>query len=152
MLLATWMQFCKLSRTLLSINIKTVSLQLIFFVLLRSSGKMMFGQAICFLDTHCQWRNPNLERNTLVGLGDNQSKQHLKLLQHHSQEARSWLILITSKLQNHSPLDIVALIPGLGLQVNSFLCYRSFKGWQKKAITEFLAEQNINVGKPNDFT
>lgn len=28
---------------------------------------------------------------------------------------------------------------------------RSFKGWQKNAIIGFLSEQNIKVGKPNDF-
>nr|GMD13517.1 D-aminoacyl-tRNA deacylase-like [Ipomoea batatas] len=27
----------------------------------------------------------------------------------------------------------------------------SFKGWQKNAITEYLASQNIKVGKPSDF-
>ena len=28
---------------------------------------------------------------------------------------------------------------------------RSFKSWQKNAITGFLGEQNIKIGKPNDF-
>lgn len=28
---------------------------------------------------------------------------------------------------------------------------RSFKGWQKNAIVGFLGEQNIKVGKPDDF-
>lgn len=28
---------------------------------------------------------------------------------------------------------------------------RSFKGWQKNAITSFLSEQNIKIGKPEDF-
>lgn len=28
---------------------------------------------------------------------------------------------------------------------------RSFKSWQKTAITEFLGEQHIRIGKPNDF-
>ncbi|XWS64161.1 hypothetical protein CRYUN_Cryun06bG0162600 [Craigia yunnanensis] len=28
---------------------------------------------------------------------------------------------------------------------------RSFKCWQKNAITAFLGEQNIKIGKPNDF-
>lgn len=102
MLLVTWMQFCKLSTTLLSINTKSASLADLVLCLLCSSGKMMFGQAICFLDTHCQWKNLNPERITLVGLGDNQSKQHLKLLKHHSLEARSLLILITSKVYDHS--------------------------------------------------
>ncbi|CAF2001597.1 unnamed protein product [Brassica oleracea var. botrytis] len=39
-----------------------------------------------------------------------------------------------------------------GGEIVAHLDHKSFKGWQKKAITEFLAEQNINVGKPNDFT
>jgi hypothetical protein len=28
---------------------------------------------------------------------------------------------------------------------------RSFKGWQKNAVTCFLQEQNIRIGKPSDF-
>ncbi|CAN6875958.1 unnamed protein product [Brassica oleracea] len=39
-----------------------------------------------------------------------------------------------------------------GGEIVAHLDHKSFKGWQKKVITEFLAEQNINVGKPNDFT
>ncbi|CAH8381074.1 unnamed protein product [Eruca vesicaria subsp. sativa] len=39
-----------------------------------------------------------------------------------------------------------------GGEILAHLDQKSFKGWQKKAITEFLAEQNINVGRPNDFT
>ncbi|XP_039142527.1 D-aminoacyl-tRNA deacylase [Dioscorea cayenensis subsp. rotundata] len=31
------------------------------------------------------------------------------------------------------------------------LDHKSFKSWQKNAITSFLAEQNIQVGKPSDF-
>ncbi|KAI4379201.1 hypothetical protein MLD38_005528 [Melastoma candidum] len=31
------------------------------------------------------------------------------------------------------------------------LDHKSFKGWQKTAITSFLTEQNIRIGKPNDF-
>ncbi|KAL1203680.1 D-aminoacyl-tRNA deacylase [Cardamine amara subsp. amara] len=39
-----------------------------------------------------------------------------------------------------------------GGEIIAHLDHKSFKGWQKKAITEFLAEESINVGKPNDFT
>ncbi|XP_006395672.2 D-aminoacyl-tRNA deacylase [Eutrema salsugineum] len=39
-----------------------------------------------------------------------------------------------------------------GGEILAHLDQKSFKAWQRKAITEFLAEQNINVGKPNDFT
>ncbi|XP_039120112.1 D-aminoacyl-tRNA deacylase-like isoform X2 [Dioscorea cayenensis subsp. rotundata] len=31
------------------------------------------------------------------------------------------------------------------------LYHKSFKSWQKNAVTSFLAEQNIQVGKPSDF-
>ncbi|XP_031371534.1 D-aminoacyl-tRNA deacylase-like isoform X1 [Punica granatum] len=31
------------------------------------------------------------------------------------------------------------------------LDHKSFKSWQRNAITQFLAEQNINIGKPADF-
>ncbi|XP_010425177.1 PREDICTED: D-aminoacyl-tRNA deacylase [Camelina sativa] len=39
-----------------------------------------------------------------------------------------------------------------GGEILAHLDQKSFKGWQRKAITEFLAEESINVGKPNDFT
>ncbi|CAN7026370.1 unnamed protein product [Brassica rapa subsp. trilocularis] len=39
-----------------------------------------------------------------------------------------------------------------GGEIVAHLDHKSFKGWQKKAITEFLAEQNIYVGKPDYFT
>ncbi|MFQ6661879.1 hypothetical protein Gotur_029887 [Gossypium turneri] len=29
--------------------------------------------------------------------------------------------------------------------------FRSFKGWQKNAITAYLGELSIKIGKPNDF-
>jgi len=29
--------------------------------------------------------------------------------------------------------------------------YRSFKGWQKNAVTSYLQEENIRIGKPSDF-
>ncbi|KAH7516139.1 hypothetical protein FEM48_Zijuj10G0103400 [Ziziphus jujuba var. spinosa] len=35
--------------------------------------------------------------------------------------------------------------------IPSILLARSFKSWQKNAIISFLGEQNIKVGKPNDF-
>ncbi|KAJ0038123.1 hypothetical protein Pint_23448 [Pistacia integerrima] len=35
--------------------------------------------------------------------------------------------------------------------VEFYQSLRSFKGWQKNAIIGFLSEQNIKVGKPNDF-
>ncbi|PIA63263.1 hypothetical protein AQUCO_00200943v1 [Aquilegia coerulea] len=38
-----------------------------------------------------------------------------------------------------------------GGEVIAHLDHKSFKSWQKNAITGFLAEQNIKVGKPNDF-
>lgn len=38
-----------------------------------------------------------------------------------------------------------------GGEVIAHLDHKSFKSWQKNAITSFLAEQNIKVGKPNDF-
>ncbi|CAA6670096.1 unnamed protein product [Spirodela intermedia] len=38
-----------------------------------------------------------------------------------------------------------------GGQIIAHLDHKSFKGWQKNAITSFLAEQNIRVGKPADF-
>ncbi|KAF9624452.1 hypothetical protein IFM89_011460 [Coptis chinensis] len=38
-----------------------------------------------------------------------------------------------------------------GGEVLAHLDHKSFKSWQKNAITGFLAEQNIKVGKPQDF-
>ncbi|WCJ22061.1 D-aminoacyl-tRNA deacylase [Euphorbia peplus] len=38
-----------------------------------------------------------------------------------------------------------------GGEILAHLDHKSFKGWQKNAITGFLAEQNIKIGKPNDF-
>uniref|UniRef100_A0A803KVK0 D-aminoacyl-tRNA deacylase n=1 Tax=Chenopodium quinoa TaxID=63459 RepID=A0A803KVK0_CHEQI len=38
-----------------------------------------------------------------------------------------------------------------GGEILAHLDHKSFKGWQKKAITAFLEEQNIQIGKPNDF-
>ena len=38
-----------------------------------------------------------------------------------------------------------------GGEVLAHLDHKSFKGWQKKAITAFLEEQHIKIGKPNDF-
>nr|GEU89156.1 D-aminoacyl-tRNA deacylase [Tanacetum cinerariifolium] len=38
-----------------------------------------------------------------------------------------------------------------GGEVIAHLDHKSFKGWQKKAIIEYLSEQNIKIGKPNDF-
>lgn len=38
-----------------------------------------------------------------------------------------------------------------GGEILAHLDHKSFKSWQKNAITEFLAEQNIKIGKPNDF-
>ncbi|KAH9772243.1 D-aminoacyl-tRNA deacylase [Citrus sinensis] len=38
-----------------------------------------------------------------------------------------------------------------GGEILAHLDHKSFKGWQKNAITGFLSEQNIKVGKPNDF-
>ncbi|XP_010527989.1 PREDICTED: D-aminoacyl-tRNA deacylase [Tarenaya hassleriana] len=38
-----------------------------------------------------------------------------------------------------------------GGEILAHLDHKSFKGWQKNAITEFLSEQSIKVGKPNDF-
>ncbi|KAG1326682.1 D-aminoacyl-tRNA deacylase [Cocos nucifera] len=38
-----------------------------------------------------------------------------------------------------------------GGEVLAHLDHKSFKGWQKNAITSFLAEQNIKIGKPEDF-
>ncbi|XP_062193840.1 D-aminoacyl-tRNA deacylase [Phragmites australis] len=36
-------------------------------------------------------------------------------------------------------------------EIIAHLDHKSFKGWQKNAITSYLQEQNIRVGKPNDF-
>ncbi|KAF5727798.1 D-aminoacyl-tRNA deacylase-like isoform X2 [Tripterygium wilfordii] len=38
-----------------------------------------------------------------------------------------------------------------GGDIFAHLDHKSFKGWQKNAITTFLGEQNIKIGKPNDF-
>ncbi|KAJ4710696.1 D-aminoacyl-tRNA deacylase [Melia azedarach] len=38
-----------------------------------------------------------------------------------------------------------------GGDIMAHLDHKSFKSWQKNAITGFLSEQNIKVGKPNDF-
>lgn len=42
-----------------------------------------------------------------------------------------------------------AAFPGGVIQAH--LDQKSFKGWQKNAITAFLQEQNIKIGKPTDF-
>ncbi|KAE8705384.1 D-aminoacyl-tRNA deacylase [Hibiscus syriacus] len=36
-------------------------------------------------------------------------------------------------------------------EVLAHLDHKSFKGWQKNAITAYLSELNIKIGKPNDF-
>lgn len=36
--------------------------------------------------------------------------------------------------------------------IMAHLDHRSFKGWQKNAITSYLEEENIKIGKPNDFS
>ncbi|XP_058112477.1 D-aminoacyl-tRNA deacylase [Magnolia sinica] len=38
-----------------------------------------------------------------------------------------------------------------GGEILAHLDHKSFKSWQKNAITSFLAEENIKVGKPEDF-
>ncbi|KAJ8440899.1 hypothetical protein Cgig2_022755 [Carnegiea gigantea] len=38
-----------------------------------------------------------------------------------------------------------------GGEIFAHLDQKSFKGWQKNAITAFLEEQKIKIGKPNDF-
>ncbi|KAJ0725186.1 putative D-aminoacyl-tRNA deacylase [Helianthus annuus] len=38
-----------------------------------------------------------------------------------------------------------------GGEVIAHIDHKSFKGWQKKAIVEYLGEQNIKIGKPGDF-
>uniref|UniRef100_A0A2P2LT31 D-aminoacyl-tRNA deacylase n=1 Tax=Rhizophora mucronata TaxID=61149 RepID=A0A2P2LT31_RHIMU len=38
-----------------------------------------------------------------------------------------------------------------GGEILAHLDHKSFKSWQKNAIVGFLGEQNIKVGKPNDF-
>lgn len=38
-----------------------------------------------------------------------------------------------------------------GGEILAHLDQKSFKGWQKNAITGFLGEQNIKIGKPGDF-
>ncbi|KAI5678812.1 hypothetical protein M9H77_09762 [Catharanthus roseus] len=39
-----------------------------------------------------------------------------------------------------------------GGEVLAHVDQKSFKAWQKKAITEYLGEQNIKIGKPGDFS
>lgn len=38
-----------------------------------------------------------------------------------------------------------------GGEVMAHLDHKSFKSWQRNAITGFLAEQDIKIGKPSDF-
>ncbi|KAL5828582.1 hypothetical protein ACOSQ3_018050 [Xanthoceras sorbifolium] len=38
-----------------------------------------------------------------------------------------------------------------GGEILAHLDNKSFKGWQKTAITKYLSEQNIKIGKPDDF-
>ncbi|CAJ1941961.1 unnamed protein product [Sphenostylis stenocarpa] len=38
-----------------------------------------------------------------------------------------------------------------GGEILAHLDHKSFKGWQRNAITDFLAELNIKIGKPNNF-
>ncbi|XP_051145828.1 D-aminoacyl-tRNA deacylase isoform X2 [Andrographis paniculata] len=38
-----------------------------------------------------------------------------------------------------------------GGDIIAHLDHKSFKGWQKNAITDFLGKQNIKIGKPADF-
>ncbi|XP_065860632.1 D-aminoacyl-tRNA deacylase [Euphorbia lathyris] len=38
-----------------------------------------------------------------------------------------------------------------GGEILAHLDHKSFKSWQRNAITGFLGEQNIKIGKPNDF-
>ncbi|XP_054810171.1 D-aminoacyl-tRNA deacylase-like [Prosopis cineraria] len=38
-----------------------------------------------------------------------------------------------------------------GGEIIAHLDHKSFKSWQKNAITGFLAQKNIKIGKPNDF-
>ncbi|KAJ8760476.1 hypothetical protein K2173_015143 [Erythroxylum novogranatense] len=38
-----------------------------------------------------------------------------------------------------------------GAEILAHLDHKSFKGWQKNAITGFLGELNIKIAKPNDF-
>lgn len=38
-----------------------------------------------------------------------------------------------------------------GGEIVAHLDHKSFKSWQKNAITGFLGKQNIKIGKPNDF-
>ncbi|KAG6469696.1 hypothetical protein ZIOFF_070626 [Zingiber officinale] len=39
-----------------------------------------------------------------------------------------------------------------GAEIIAHLDQKSFKGWQKNAITSYLTEQNIKIGKPQDFS
>ncbi|KAI9085117.1 hypothetical protein K1719_032933 [Acacia pycnantha] len=43
----------------------------------------------------------------------------------------------------------IAAFPGG--EIIAHLDHKSFKGWQKNAITGFLTQKNIKIGKPNDF-
>ncbi|KAG2647985.1 hypothetical protein PVAP13_1NG008800 [Panicum virgatum] len=38
-----------------------------------------------------------------------------------------------------------------GGEVIAHLDHKSFKGWQKNAVTSYLQEENIRIGKPSDF-
>ncbi|KAF3324143.1 D-aminoacyl-tRNA deacylase [Carex littledalei] len=38
-----------------------------------------------------------------------------------------------------------------GGEIIAHLDHKSFKGWQKNAIVNFLTEHSIRVGKPGDF-
>jgi D-aminoacyl-tRNA deacylase len=38
-----------------------------------------------------------------------------------------------------------------GGEILAHLDHKSFKGWQRNVITEFLGQQNIKIGKSNDF-
>ncbi|GKU95105.1 hypothetical protein SLEP1_g8506 [Rubroshorea leprosula] len=39
-----------------------------------------------------------------------------------------------------------------GGEILAHLDHKSFKSWQRNAITGFLEEQNIKIGKPSDFS
>uniref|UniRef100_A0A7N0UJK1 D-aminoacyl-tRNA deacylase n=1 Tax=Kalanchoe fedtschenkoi TaxID=63787 RepID=A0A7N0UJK1_KALFE len=38
-----------------------------------------------------------------------------------------------------------------GGEIIAHLDHKSFKGWQKSAVTEFLSQLGVKIGKPNDF-
>ncbi|MBA0613375.1 hypothetical protein Godav_013820, partial [Gossypium davidsonii] len=48
-----------------------------------------------------------------------------------------------------SPADILDTVSVFVLML--IPDFRSFKGWQKNAITAYLGELSIKIGKPNDF-